>query len=422
MDLKNKNVVVIGAAKSGQASARLLRKLGSHVKISEAGDEGIVDKDFREWARQNNIDFEFKRHTKDFIQSSELVVLSPGVRIDALPVQWARARGLPVWGEIELASRFCRKPIIAVTGSNGKTTVSTLISLLLNAVGKKACLCGNVGTPFAEFVMQSDHYDYFVTEISSFQLETIETFKPHIAVFLNFSQNHLDRHKDLEEYFAAKKKIFINQDSDDFAVLNSQDNEVKKTAQGLKSHICFFNNGELSSVGITSPNHLAALSVAKILALPLEPCLAQLKNFQGVEHRLEKVRYLDGVEYINDSKATTVEAGRWALESVTNPIVMICGGRDKNLDFSVIRPLVTKKVRTMIVFGEARAKLRAAFDGAVVLSECVTLQDAVIRAQQAAQPGDVAMLVPMCASYDMFKNFEERGRAFKTIVQNLKSK
>ncbi len=420
MNLKNKIAVVIGSAKSGQSAARLLYKLGAQVKISEAGKFSIIDEDFRRWAEEKKIVFEFNGHTKDFIEHSDLVVLSPGVHIDALPVVWAKAKGISVWGEIELGSRVCTKPIIAVTGSNGKTTVSTLISLMINACGKRACLCGNVGEPFTEFVLQSDQYDYFVTEISSFQLETIETFKPHIALLLNFTQNHLDRHKDLDEYFSAKKRIFENQDHNDFAVLNAEEEWCKKAATGIESQICFFNQGEFSSQGIVNPNHLAVLSVAKILGLPLNICLRELENFKGVEHRMEKVRSLDGVEYINDSKATTVEAGRWALESVSKPIVMLCGGRDKNLDFSVIRPLVAKKVKKLILFGEARNKLRVAFDGAVNLEECATLEQAVSVGRQAAIAGDVLMLVPMCTSYDMFKNFEERGRAFKAIVKSLK--
>jgi UDP-N-acetylmuramoylalanine--D-glutamate ligase len=420
MNLKNKKVTVVGLAKSGQSAARLLKQLGAQVRISEAGNESAVEEKFLSWARANHVALEFNGHTQSFIQQSDLVVLSPGVRIDALPVQWAREKSIPVWGEIELAARLCTKPIIAVTGSNGKTTVSTLINILLNASGQKSCLCGNVGNPFTEYVAQSADYDYFVTEISSFQLETIEKFKPHVAVFLNFTQNHLDRHKDIEEYFTAKKRIFENQDSRDFAVLNAQDEWVKKAAVGIQSHLSFFNQGEFASVGITNPNHLAVLNVAKVLGLPLDICLRELKAFKGVEHRMEKVRILDGVEYINDSKATTVEAGRWALESIAQPIVMICGGRDKNLDFSVIRPLVKEKVKKMILFGEARQKLRAAFAGAVNVEECATLEDAVFYSRKAASAGDAVMLVPMCTSYDMFKNFEERGRAFKTIVQNLK--
>ncbi len=420
MDFKNKTVVVLGAAKSGQAAARLLCRLGARVKISEEGNPDLVDEGFCQWAGGNGIDFEFHGHTKDFVTQSDLLVLSPGVRIDALPVCWAREKNIPVWGEIELAFRLCSKPIIAVTGSNGKTTVSTLISILINASGKKACLCGNVGTPFTQFVLESSSYDYFVTEISSFQLETIENFKPYIALFLNFSQNHLDRHKDLEEYFTAKKRIFENQGHDDFAVLNAEDEWCKKAAAGIKSRICFFNQGEFSSAKIMNPNHLAVLAVAQILGLPEDVCLRELKNFKGVEHRMEKVRILDDIEYINDSKATTVEAGRWAIESVSKPVVMLCGGRDKNLDFSVIRPLVCRKVKKLILFGEARAKLRSVFDGVVSLEECATLEQAVYAGRSSAVAGDVVMLVPMCTSYDMFKNFEERGRAFKTIVQSLK--
>ncbi len=420
MNLQNKTIVVIGAAKSGQAAVRLLHALGSRVKVSEAGSRSIVDETFSSWTHKESIECEFDGHTQSFVEHSDLVVLSPGVRRDALPAQWAARKNIPVWGEIELGASICTKPIIAVTGSNGKTTVSTLISRLINASGKKACLCGNVGTPFTEFVLRCDDYDYFVIEVSSFQLETIVAFKPQIAVFLNFSQNHLDRHVDLDEYLAAKKRIFRNQNQNDFALLNAQDESVKKVASEITVPIRFFNEKEFSDEGITNPNHLAVLAVAQILKLPLDMCLRELKTFKGVEHRLERVRVLNGVEYINDSKATTVEAGRWALESIGQPIVMIAGGRDKNLDFSLLRPVLTEKIKKVILFGEARAKLSAAFEGAVSIEQCVTLEDAVVLAQQAAVAGDVVALVPMCTSYDQFKNFEERGRAFKEIVQKLR--
>ena len=274
-----------------------------------------------------------------------------------------------------------------------------------------------MGNPFTEFALKSAAYDYFVIEISSFQLETIETFKPYIAVFLNFSQNHLDRHADIQEYFDAKKRIFLNQDNKDFAVLNAQDPWIKKIAPKLKAKGRFFNE----KVSLKSnPNHLAALEVAKILKLPMAKCRKELAAFGGVEHRMEKVRNLDGVEYINDSKATTVEAGRWALQSLSQPVVMICGGRDKHLDYSVLRPLVKNKVKKMIVFGEAKGILREAFKKAVDVEECSTLEESVSTARRAAKSGEVVLLSPMCTSYDMFKNFEERGRSFKTIVQNLK--
>ena len=419
MSLQNKTVVVIGAAKSGQAAVRLLHALGSRVKVSEAGARSLVDDAFSSWTHKESIECEFDGHTQNFIEQSDLVILSPGVRRDALPAQWAAKKNIPVWGEIELGASICTKPIIAVTGSNGKTTVSTLIGRLINASGKKACLCGNVGTPFTEFVLRCDDYDYFVIEVSSFQLETIVAFRPQIAVFLNFTQNHLDRHADLNEYFTAKKRIFKNQNQNDFALLNAQDETVKKVSAEIAVPVRFFNENEFAAEGITNPNHLAVLAVAQILELPLDMCLRELKAFKGVEHRLEKVRLLNGVEYINDSKATTVEAGRWALESIAQPIVMIAGGRDKNLDFTSLRPLLTKKVKKAILFGEARAKLCAAFEGAVSIEQSVTLQDAVAFARQVAVPGDVVALVPMCTSYDMFKNFEERGRVFKELVEKL---
>lgn len=413
-----KTVTVVGAARSGQAAARLIVRLNGRVKISESAGEGVVDPEFRRWALDRGVEFEFNGHTRDFISKSDLLVLSPGVRIDAEPVRWAREAGVRVWSEVELGYRVCRRPIIAVTGSNGKTTVSTLIKMVIDASGRKACLCGNVGAPFTEYA-DDGQYDYFVVEISSFQLETIERFHPYIAVFLNFSQNHLDRHKDIQEYFDAKKRVCLNQDSHDFAVLNAADEWVKGLSKEIKSRVIFFNAEAGFNEGSRNPNHLAVIQAAKILGIPQETCLNVFESFRGVEHRLETVRTLEGVEYINDSKATTAEAGRWALQNTHRPVVMICGGRDKHIDFSVLSPLVKEKVRAMIVFGEAQGTLRETFQRVVPVAACESLDQAVTRARASARQGDAVLLSPMCASFDMFKNFEERGRVFKEIVNGL---
>lgn len=416
MELAGKKITVIGAAKSGQSVARILKQLGSVVKISEAAPAEKIEPAFRTWAKKNKISIEFGGHTKSFITDSDLVVLSPGVPINAKPVLWARGRKIPVWGEIELGFRLCKKPVIAITGSNGKTTVSTLIKLIIDAGGKRGCLCGNIGQPFSQFALKSEDYDYFVVEISSFQLETIVDFKPLIAVFLNFSQNHLDRHADLKEYFDAKKRIFLNQDKNDFAVLNAQDKRIKTLGPKLEAKVQYFNERQSGR----NPNHLAVLEVGKILKIPQVVCNQVLKSFGGVEHRLEHVRSLDQVHYINDSKATTVEAGRWALQNMQRPTVMICGGRDKHLDFSVLRSLVKKKVKSMIVFGEAKEKLHGVFRKTIPVYVCADLIESVTTARQLAAPGDNVLLCPMCTSFDMFKNFEDRGRTFKAIVKGLK--
>ena len=388
--------------------------------LSEQGGPEKIPPDFLPWAREQGIEVELGGHTKEFISGSVLVVPSPGVPYAAPPLLWAREQGIKIWGEIELAFRYCPCPIIAVTGSNGKTTVVTLITNVLNAAGKKAVLCGNVGTPFCDCVDNLADADFVILEVSSFQLETIERFRPFIGVCLNFSQNHLDRHKDLEEYFSAKKRLFENQTADDYAVLNDRCDIFRAAAKHFRSRVVFFNRpGDACPGGGANPNFSAVLAVSRILGIADQVAFNVFGSFPGVEHRIEKVRLLDGVEYINDSKATTVEAGRWALESQDKPIILICGGRDKNLDYSVLKELVRKKVKVMIAIGEARDKFRQTFTEQVPFEVAETLPEAVERARRMAAPGDCVLLSPMCASFDMFKNFEERGAVFKSVVQKL---
>ncbi len=421
MDLTDKTVTIIGAARSGLASARLITRLHGKAKISEQSSENCIPFDFKEWASQHYVKMEFNGHTRLFIEHSDLLVLSPGVRYDALPIQWAKEKGIPVMGEVELAYQFCPRPVIAVTGSNGKTTVSTLISEIIKKAGMNVSLCGNIGFPFADFVLDLDSNGYVVLEISSFQLESIVYFKPFIAVFLNFSQNHLDRHKDLQEYFDAKKRIFMNQNESDYAVLNERDPMVKELATQIRAQVRFFNSPASKDGGrIQNPNYLAAQEAAKILGISEQVCQEVFEEFKGVKHRLEWVRTIKGVDFINDSKSTTAEAGRWAMENMTRPMIMICGGRDKNIDFTVLRDLVKKKVKKMIVIGEARQKLKDVFGNVVPLEECDGLEQAVSRALNSAAPGDCVVLSPMCTSFDMFKNYEERGEVFKEIVHRLK--
>ena len=432
MDIAGKKITIIGGKRSGMALARLVVRLNGKVKLSEQDDENCLPHKFRAWAAQNNVDVEFNGHTPEFIKNSDLIVLSPGVPFQAACVQWAHEEGICVFGEIEFASQFCTKPIIAVTGSNGKTTVATLISKILQKAGHKACLCGNVGLPFSEFVLDLDQIDYIVLEVSSFQLESIhdsallfkegpldsKVFKPHIAIILNFSQNHLDRHKDLQEYYAAKKRIFINQGPEDFLVLNGKDSESHQLLTQARSRIVYFNSPDDHSA-ISNPNHSAVLSVGRILAIDENDCTEVFRKFEGVEHRLEKVRRLNGIDFINDSKATTAQAALWALENIEQPILMICGGRDKNIDFSILAETIQQKVKQMFVIGEARGKIRQAFTELVNLQECEGLEEAVTKAKQNASKGDCVLLSPMCASFDMFSDFEERGRVFKEIVNNL---
>ena len=295
-DLKDKKVAIIGAARSGIAVADAVLRLGGIAKISES-------KALEKFSDARVI-IEVGGHTKAFIQDSDYLVLSPGVRLDALPVKWARERSIEVMGEVEFAFRLCPCPVVAVTGSNGKTTTSTVIAEILKAAGRQVCLCGNIGSPFSKHVLDLKPSDTVVLEISSFQLESTIHFKPHVAVWTNFSQNHLDRHKDLEEYFQAKCKIFANQDKNDFAVLNFLDPQHRKLAEQLKAKVLFFNRphphlaspSEGEGYVVDKPNYLAAMQAAYALGISEDICLKVFSEFKGVEHRLEFVRDWGGVE------------------------------------------------------------------------------------------------------------------------------
>ena len=421
MDLREKSVTIVGAAKSGLAAARLAKRLGAAVRISEKGGPEKIPPDFRVWAESHDVAFEFGGHTRDFVTASDVVVISPGVRFDADPVVWAGEKGVPVWGEIEFAFRFCTKPVIAVTGSNGKTTTVNLIKEILQQAGLRPRLCGNVGYPFSDFVLDLVDVDYVVLEVSSFQMETIEKFRPFVAVLLNFSQNHLDRHKDLAEYFTAKTRIFEKQQATDYAILNDHDQKLKDLVPRLKARVLFFNTEQQrQETRLSNPNYLAAAMVAQVVGVERRVWEKVFVDFKGVEHRLEKIRVFDGVEYVNDSKATTAEAGRWALERIDRPIILLCGGRDKNIDFAVLKVLVQQKVKKILAFGEARGKLAGVFRDVVAVEECERLDDALARARQLSVQGDCVLLSPMCTSFDAFANFEERGRYYKNLVNNLK--
>ena len=424
-NIAGKKVTIIGAARSGVAAADVVLRLGGIAKISESKprDEFSAQLNEIDSRLRGNDNKEFiieaGGHTKAFIQDSDYVVLSPGVRPDALPVKWAREEGIEVMGEVEFSFRLCPCPVVAITGSNGKTTTSTVIAEIIKRAGRQVCLCGNIGSPLAKHVLNLKPSDTVVLEISSFQLESTVHFKPHVAVWTNFSQNHLDRHKDLEEYFQAKCKIFANQDAQDFAVLNFLDAEHRKLAEHLKAKMLFFNTPD-KPVGVDNPNYLAAIQAARALGINEEICLKVFSEFKGVEHRLEFVRHLDGVDFINDSKSTTVEAGRWALERANKPVIMICGGSDKKLVYLPLKALVAQKVKHMIAIGQIREIIRSTFADVVPVETFISFEEAIKAARKTSQPGECVLLSPMTASFDMFDDYEDRGRCFKEIVNNLK--
>jgi len=420
VDLNKKKITIIGFGRSGAGIASLAIQLGGIVQVSECASKQKVSDSIFQANLGIDIDFESDGHSESFIKNSDFVILSPGVRFDSQSVKWAKEENISCFSEIEFASMFCKGLIVAITGSNGKTTVSTLIDQMLRAGGKKTCLCGNIGSAFSKHVLSLSEDQIVVLEVSSFQLESIKNFHPHIAVLLNCTQNHLDRHRDMDEYFEAKSKIFLNQNRNDYAVINFDDDRIKNNVSNIKSKVVYFNGPDnLKKYSKENPNFLAARGVAHLFEIEDEVVDQAIKDFKGVEHRLERVRCIDDIVFINDSKATTAEAGRWALERADRPVVMICGGRDKNIDFKVLKNIVKEKVRVMVVIGESREKIKDAFCDIIDVQMEDDLEKAVLRAKEFSSKGDCVLFSPMCTSFDMFKNFEERGKVFKNIVEKL---
>ncbi len=417
MDIQNKLITVVGLAKSGQAAADLALSKGARVRVSDKRTKDQLSPEVRAWIEKRNLEAEYGGHSSEFAKGSDLLVISPGVPVNAPLLNWARQEKIPVLGEMEFAYRFCPTPIVAITGSNGKSTVSTLIARVLKAAGRDAYLCGNIGTPLSEYIPSLNPQSWVVLEVSSFQLETIEFFRPRVAVFLNISQNHLDRHKDFEEYLTMKKRIFENQTPDDHAVLNRHCEYSRGFAAQLKSKVVWFPRQDEASD--RNPNFSAVCAVAGALGIDQSVCEGVFKDFRGLEHRLEYVRSIDGVDFINDSKSTTAEASRWALNRMDRPIIWICGGRDKGIDFSVLNDLAREKVKHIIAIGEAGLKVQNTFQKIVGVSLSNDFEEAIREAKSKAKSGDCVLLSPMCASFDMFDNFEHRGREFKRIVGGL---
>jgi len=408
---KNKKITIVGLARSGVACANLLHRLGALVSVTDLKD----DASSRQAAGKlssSEIKVELGRHSRDLILSADIVVISPGVPLNSLCVNWAREFNKILISEIEVASILCPAQIIAVTGSNGKTTVTTLIGKVLEASGKKVFVCGNIGNPFCGEVEAMRPDDFVVLEVSSFQLETIKDFKPKIAVILNLTPNHLDRYNNINEYADAKKRIFMNQDKNDFLVLNSEDSIL---ASGARSKVVFFAKDQ----GI-NPNQSAVAAVGGILGIKFPQMQKIFSEFKGIEHRMEEVAQIKGVKFINDSKATTADSAVWAISNINSPIILIAGGRHKGIDYRVILAAAKAKVSHVFLIGEARDIIAADLAGGDFLIDKVdTLKEAVFRSYRLAQPGDAVLLSPMCSSYDMFTDYEERGRVFKKIVLDL---
>lgn len=411
---RDRKVTVVGLARSGIASANLLYDLGAKVYVTDKKDDGTTRLNTSKLKSQD-IKFELGLHSQEFIRGKDLVVASPGVPNDALPIIWANEFKIPVISEIELAWNLCPAKIIAVTGSNGKTTVTTLIGRVLKeSVRDKVFVCGNIGNPFSSDVEKIKENDFVSLEVSSFQLERIIKFKPKISVILNFSPNHLDRYRNMEEYLEAKKRIFMNQDKTDYLVLNYGDPVLRELSKETKARVVyFFEKKDLN------PNQAAVLAVGAILGIDEKLALNVFREFKGIEHRLEYVREINNIKFINDSKSTTIDSAIWALKNIPSFVVLIAGGKHKGVDYNAILDLARKKVRNVILIGEAKEKIESAFKGFLSMERAVTLEEAVYKAYLAAKPGDCVLFSPMCSSFDMFSDYEERGRLFKEAVYDL---
>lgn len=422
---QDKNVLIFGLARSGIAAAKRLILLGARVTITDINKENGVDPEIIRHLKELGVSCVLGGHPESLLETKDLFVVSPGIHLDIPILQKAKA---PIISEIELAFQLLKKPIIAVTGTNGKTTTTTLIGELLRAGGKKVAVAGNIGTPLVD--VEDAKLDYIVAEISSYQLETTKEFKPFISILLNIQPDHLERHKTMAEYIKQKAKIFQNQTGDDYLVYNIDDPQVAKMVKTAKAKLVPFSKSKkgivtLDPSGIKIPgrhnleNALAAAMAAKLCGVDDHVILQVIKTFPGVEHRIEFVRRVNGVEFYNDSKATNPDSTLVAIETfVGRRIILILGGKDKGVSLDQLAQSVKKNVAEVILIGQATERFKQALSekGFANIHLAKDLADVVVTALKMAKAGDVVLLSPACASFDMFNNFEERGKVFKECV------
>jgi UDP-N-acetylmuramoylalanine--D-glutamate ligase len=448
VDLKDKRVLVVGLGKSGVASALFLKERGARVTVSDTKSPDQL-RDEIPVLLDHGIAVETGGHGERTFRGQDLIVVSPGVPVDAKPLVQARVSGELVIGEIELAAQHLQGPIVAITGSNGKTTTTTLTGEILAAGNLPTLVGGNIGTPAISLVATAKPETVVVLEVSSFQLETIQTFRPKVAVVLNVTPDHLDRHRTFQAYVDAKARIFENQQSSDFSVLNEDDEtcrtlgartraqvfwfsrkkEVKQGAWVHEGQILFRNGGGQREVMLVSEiplkgahnveNVLAGVCSGMLMGCDAELIRKSVREFKAVEHRLEYVATVKGVEYYDDSKATNVDATIKALESFPANIHLILGGKDKGSDYTVLNDLLRKRVKRVYTIGAAAEKIESHIKGAAEIVHAETLDNAVRRAAAVAQAGDIVLLAPACASFDQFQSYNHRGRIFKEVVHAL---
>jgi len=448
MILKGKKVTVVGLGVSGIAASLLLKEKGAQVYCTDSNTSQELLRAAKK-LKTNQISVELASYTQAIIEDCDLLVVSPGVKDDSDILNIAEKRSIPVISEIEMASWFCKGSIIAVTGTNGKSTIVTLIGLMLHASGKRPVVCGNIGNAFSGEALTITKGQPVVLEVSSFQLKRTGLFKPKIALIANITQNHLDWHRDFIDYFSAKKNIYKNQDSSDFCVLNYDDKKVRSLRPGPGSRVYYYSINEMVNGAYLKGNDLVlnidademricsvsdiqlpgSHNVSNILACSLCSYLAgaalkdirsALISFKGLDHRFQHVTAIDGVRYIDDSKATTVDACKAALSACSENVILIAGGRDKGSDYKAIKEAFKDKVRCMVLIGEAREKIRDDLDGIVDMIEASSMDEAVAISGDRAISGDTVLLSPMCASFDMFSSYSDRGKAFQQAVLRLR--
>jgi UDP-N-acetylmuramoylalanine--D-glutamate ligase len=453
MDVKGKRVLVVGLGKSGVASAQFLAARGARVTVSDTRTQNELKTQIPALL-DRGIAVETGGHGERTFRDQDLIVVSPGVPSDLPQLLRARAQGIRVIGEIELAARFLKGKIVAITGSNGKTTTTTLCGDLIASASKRTLVGGNIGTPVILLVDDSTDETINVIEVSSFQLETIETFHPHIAVVLNITPDHLDRHGSMEAYTAAKARIFENQSGSDYSVLNLDDEGSAALKASTKARLCWFTrkqqlreqqigsfvrDGEIcwrdgqseeplmpvAEIPLKGAhnleNVLAAVAVGRLCGCDGISIRNAVKKFKAVEHRLQHIATIGNVEYYNDSKATNVDATIKAIESFPGNIHLILGGKDKDSDYTLMNHLLRERVKRVYTIGAAAEKIRSHVQSAVEVAPCHTLDNAVKRACHLARPGDVVLLAPACSSFDQFENYEHRGRSFRALVESLQA-
>ncbi|UCE51950.1 MAG: UDP-N-acetylmuramoyl-L-alanine--D-glutamate ligase [Desulfobacterales bacterium] len=472
MNLAGKKILVVGLGKTGVAAARFLTKAQASVVGTDTADENELGSQVQ-MIKELGIKTELGQHQTDTFEGVDLIMISPGVSHTIDPIVRAQNRGIPVIGEVELASRFIREPIVAVTGTNGKTTTTELIGAMLKNSGRNVFVGGNIGSPLIGYVEKNEPAEIVVAEISSFQLDTIESFRPKVSVLLNISADHLDRYPDFDAYAKAKMRIFENQQEDDIAVLNGADARVCSMTRNIKCKKLIYPNPQenengailkngriilkikdkmtfnskiqnpkstrlslsqakiqngpsvvLSTAGFwgrhNRENACAATLAALVAGASVEGIQKALNEFQRSTHRLEYIDTINHVKYFNDSKATNVEAVIRALECFSSPVILIMGGRDKGSNFNALNDAVRKHAKILFVMGEAGNSITSALGKIITTKTASSMKDAVLKAFQAAAPGDVVLLSPGCASFDMYDNYAQRGDDFRKAVNKLK--